>query len=300
MSRPTVTFRTPDDGLATLSPGDILGRMWGAALRLDHPRVSEAHAMVSLRGDTLQLLRLRGGLWVDDRQLTEVELAPGMRVRLTQELSLDVVDVDLPEDVLVLQVDGGPEVPLTGSVYALHTADGEAVCARYVAGAGAYLWSTSSGMALALAGQPAALLEPGREWALGPHRYAVHARAAGAVGALATELGGNEPMRIVARYDVVHIHREGRPPVELVGVAARIVSELVAVGGVESCDAVAMEVCGAGNPDPGQLRKRLDKNLWTLRRKLAAARIRPDLVRTTGTGHLELVLYEGDRAVDET
>ena len=92
----------------------------------------------------------------------------------------------------------------------------------------------------------------------------------------------------------------GRPLVELNGVCAKIVSELISVGGMESSDAVASEVCGAGKPDPAQLRKRLDKNLWTLRRKLERAHLRPDLVRATGTGFLQLMLQEGDEVIDET
>lgn len=44
--------------------GDVVGRLWTAALQLDDGRVSEAHAMVSLREGQLQLLPLRGALAV--------------------------------------------------------------------------------------------------------------------------------------------------------------------------------------------------------------------------------------------
>jgi pSer/pThr/pTyr-binding forkhead associated (FHA) protein len=46
----TVRLRLPDGSTTTLAPGDIIGRMASAALVLDDGRVSEAHAMVSLRG----------------------------------------------------------------------------------------------------------------------------------------------------------------------------------------------------------------------------------------------------------
>ena len=39
--------------------------MWSAALHLDDPRVSEAHAMVSIRGSELKLLALRGRFQID-------------------------------------------------------------------------------------------------------------------------------------------------------------------------------------------------------------------------------------------
>lgn len=53
-------FRLPDDRLVDAAPGDILGRLPTAAVRLNDPRISEAHALVSLRGRTLRLLALRG------------------------------------------------------------------------------------------------------------------------------------------------------------------------------------------------------------------------------------------------
>lgn len=41
------------------APGDLIGRLPGAALQIADPRVSEAHAMVSLRAGELVLLALR-------------------------------------------------------------------------------------------------------------------------------------------------------------------------------------------------------------------------------------------------
>jgi len=37
----------PDDKAVELGHGDIIGRLWSAALSIPDPRVSEAHAMVS-------------------------------------------------------------------------------------------------------------------------------------------------------------------------------------------------------------------------------------------------------------
>ena len=44
-----VTLRAPDGRIYQLSHGDLVGRIWSAALCLSDPQVSEAHAMVSLR-----------------------------------------------------------------------------------------------------------------------------------------------------------------------------------------------------------------------------------------------------------
>jgi len=50
MSRALVWIRLPDGSLVALGHGDFIGRVWTAALVLDDPRVSEGHAMISLRG----------------------------------------------------------------------------------------------------------------------------------------------------------------------------------------------------------------------------------------------------------
>ncbi len=59
MGNPFVRLRTHDGVTADVPPGGLIGRLPGAALRLDDPLVSEAHALVSLRGRKLKLLALR-------------------------------------------------------------------------------------------------------------------------------------------------------------------------------------------------------------------------------------------------
>ena len=57
--RPTVSLQLPDGSIHELGHGDLIGRLWTAALHLDDGRISEAHAMISLRGSELHLLALR-------------------------------------------------------------------------------------------------------------------------------------------------------------------------------------------------------------------------------------------------
>ena len=119
-------------------------------------------------------------------------------------------------------------------------------------------------------------------------------------GQTPTRLDGalHPPLRIVARFDTVHIHVEGRPVVTFDGLHARILSELVAVGGPASWDVIAGEVWKEDADDRLQLRRRWDVSLARLRRKLREARVRPDLVRAGGTGQVELLLYEHDSVED--
>ena len=79
---PTIVFRLPDGTTAALGHGDVIGRLESAALHLSDPRISEAHAMVSLRGGALKLVALRGRLVVDGAALRDVELVPGLVVQL--------------------------------------------------------------------------------------------------------------------------------------------------------------------------------------------------------------------------
>lgn len=293
---PQVTLLVPDGTTHTLGPGDLIGRLWTAALRIDHPRLSEAHAMVSLRNGELQLLRLRGMLRVAGERVAEVALDPGLRVDLADGVWLEVLDVDLPDEVLVLACDGG-SWPLLGPIHSLFPGS-PALVHRHDPTAAAWVWGTGTGYALALPGRPAAALGVGDEWDVAgrhwwvestPHREA----------ALPTTVEAGLPLRLVCRFDLVEIHRAGRPPARLAGTPARLVSELAALGGIADWQVIAREVCGAGRPDEQRLRRRLDKNLWSLRRKLAELGVRPDLVQTTGTGLLHLALAEGDSLVSQ-
>jgi len=71
-----------------------------STVRIDDPRISEAHALVSLRGTELKLLALRGRLSVDGKPRTEVTLIPGLRVVLAGFFGLTVDDVAMPDQIL--------------------------------------------------------------------------------------------------------------------------------------------------------------------------------------------------------
>ena len=76
-------------------------------------------------------------------------------------------------------------------------------------------------------------------------------------------------------------------------------SEVVAFDGPVPWEVLAKELW-PGEDDRNLLRRKLDVNLSRLRKKLRDARIRPDLVRSDGFGHVELFLHDGDRVEDRT
>ncbi len=289
----------PDGSVRDLYPGDIIGRMWTANLQLDDGRISEAHALVSLRGGDLKLLALRGLLAVNRKPIQEVVLAPGVDVRLAKDMHLQVIEVELPTSVLALEGDGLRRQQLAASVCSLHTRPQPMLVPRFERGAAAHLWSTEDAWRLQIPGAPPRALSPGDTWTLDGHDFRVVEVALARAGQDETRMMGrlHPPLRIVAQYDSVQIHRKGEAPIVLNGLSAHIVSELVSFDGPANWEAIAGEIW-RGEDDRYALRRRWDVNLSRLRRKLRDARIRPDLIKANGTGHFELLLYDGDAVED--
>ncbi|MCB9798022.1 MAG: FHA domain-containing protein [Alphaproteobacteria bacterium] len=296
--RATVRLRLPDGSVDHLGPGDIIGRTWTAALRVDDPGVSEAHALVSLRGETLKLLALRGRFLVDGQASVEVDLAAGQRLRISQETELVVEAVTLPESVLALEGEGLPRQVLVGTS-SLWCQPAPRLSAGHQPKADAVVWTDGEAWRLRVQGA-VQVLHPG-------DAFQVHGRTFRAVEVSLAQASQaqtraadavDEPLRIVAAYDTAHLHRKGRPPVVLSGQAAQVISELVAADGPMSWEAIAREIW-RDQLDRHALRRKWDICLVRLRNRLRDADVRPDLVVSTG-GQVELVLLEGDEVVDKT
>jgi hypothetical protein len=291
-----VELRLPDGTLRELGHGDLIGRLWSAALLIDDARVSEAHALVSLRGGDLKLLALRGRLLVDGRPVGDVALVPGLRVGLAEGLDLEVVSVERPADALAVEGDGLPRQALAG-VCSLLTRPRPRLAAGQVAGAAAHFWSAGDDWRLQLAGEAPRPLRAGDAWTADGREFRAVRLALAEAGTARTL--GTGPLRIVAQYDSVHLHADGRPPLALGGLPARILSELVAIGGPAPWDVVAAEVW-RDTTERAQLRTRWDVALTRLRRRLDAAGVRADLVRTDGSGYVELFTHPHDVVEDRT
>lgn len=292
-----VVVRLPDGSRASLTHGDLVGRLETAALHLDDPRVSEAHAMVSLRGAVMKLIALRGRIAVDGHALRDVELTPGLVVQLAAELALVVERVVLPDEVVGIAVGGGA-VRVVSSVCSVV---GDALKVGYVPDAAAWVWPSGGTLALRWPNGDDAVLTVGSDVAVGDAVLCVRAIDMGRGRSFATTDHGRapevSPIEVVARYTSVHVRRAHLPTVVIAGLAARVVSELVAAGVPMPWAALAHELWPEV-PDE-DLRARWDVTMSRLRKKLVAAGLRPDLVRSDGHGNLELCLGPGDVARDE-
>ncbi|MEZ4235531.1 MAG: hypothetical protein R3F59_05085 [Myxococcota bacterium] len=114
-----VQLRLPDGEVVQLAPGSLIGRLSSAELRFTDPNVSEAHALVSLRGRELKLLALRRWFEVAGKRLSELVLAPGQQIHLAPEVVLTVEAVEVAPTVLALTGLGEEPVELEAAVHAV-------------------------------------------------------------------------------------------------------------------------------------------------------------------------------------
>lgn len=97
-----VLLTTAEGARHVLLPTAIIGRLAKADLQLHDPTVSEAHALISLRGGEVRLLALRGGLVVDGVPCREIALRRGQVVEIGA-VTLRVTSVTLPTHELALR-----------------------------------------------------------------------------------------------------------------------------------------------------------------------------------------------------
>jgi hypothetical protein len=287
------TFRLPDGTCRTLAAGDLVGRLWSAALQIDDPRVSEGHAMLSLRGGDLWLLALRRRLAIGGKSVAEVRLATGQRIALAQGLELVVEAVELPDTALAIEAPGLPTTVLPG-VCSLRVHPQIQLFSRHEPGAPCLLWDTCDGWRRAQDGVTTTLTE-GDTWQVEGVTFRAVALPVGGAGLSPTRMTGgiDPPLRIVTAWETAQVQAGDSPPVTFAGVHARILSELALLGGPAGWEVVAREVW-PDEEDAWVLRKRWDVNLGRIRGRLREGGVRTDLVRAAGTGQVELVLRRGD------
>lgn len=290
-----VSLRTDDGETHSLIHGDVIGRLWSAALHVNDGRVSECHAMVSNRGAEMQLLALRGRFRIGGEVAREAVLAVGQRIELAPGVGLDVVEVRTPEFALAVEAPG-----LTGRVVAgVVSLFGSPP--RLVPGwspkAQSRLWPTGDGWMRN--GEEGPLpVSDGSTWEVQGTPFTARMLYTGGVQPTEDNLLTHR-LKLVNRYDAVHIHQlPAGNTLVLSGLSARLVSELALVGQPLEWHALAAELWG---PHPKHLlRKRWDMQISRLRRKFRAGGVRTNLVSPDGRGLVQLVLGPQDELVDET
>ncbi len=294
-SRTVAWCRLDDEpeGIA-LTHGDWIGRTHAATLLVDDSRISEAHAMVSLRGGRLVLLGLRGRFRVHGRVLAEVVLEPGLRVELAAGRVLTVERVELPQLVLGLTGEGLAPFVLPGTV-SVDLGPPPRVRPGWQPDADLVLWSVDDAWRCSIQGGPAQPVAIGDRLQVGALAFTAVGMPIGSAGAPRTVTDLAAPLRLTASFHTVQVRVGGAAPVVIGGQSGRLLSELVELAGPVEWTLVADELWGpAANADAH--RRRWDVALSRLRSRLRAVGVRTDLVSTDGTGKVELLLRDGDRA----
>lgn len=271
-----------------MTPGDVIGRHHACALNIADERVSEAHALLSLRGAFLHLLTLRGGMRVDGTPVRDPRLALGARIELAPQLFVPVVDLVLPDAILAVVGPGIDSVLSRSASLVL------APTPRIVPGADAQAvgrfwndgrqWFFQHGDACDAVHSGAELSVPG--W-----QGRIEERTLGAVSTEPTRQT-ERPLRIETRFATAHIYSGPVRSLTVGGVPARILHELAEFEGPVDWRLVARAVWPTG--DEHKVRRRWDAALSRLRASLREAGVRDDLVHADGCGQIELLTYPGD------
>ena len=288
-----------DDGRGfALQPGDLIGRMAGAALSLNDGRISEAHALISLRGGALRLLALRGLFTVDDQLVAAVTLVPGLRVELAPGLAFTVAGLALPDRVAALSGEGLNLQALT-SLSSLLLDPDPRISPRYEPDAAAVLWSRGDGWRLQPAGEETRPLGEGEPFEVGGRRFVLGSMPLAHAGPGITERTEARPLTIRFAGSAVELRRGDGASVTLRGNGAHLIRELVEFAGPVDWYTLARQVWPDGPcVDRTRLRARLDTTLKRVRARLRDGGVGAGVLVFTQTGQVELLSQPGDRIVE--
>jgi hypothetical protein len=294
-----VVVATADGTITSLQSGDLVGRGHACKLVLDDPRISEAHALVSLRGDALWLLGLRGRMHVAGAAIDRLRLDEDTVVTLAPGVTLTVLEVVVPDAVMAVEL-GGLGAQLLSGTTSVVTRPVPVLRGGWHPAADAWIWNTDDTWRLRRAGErELVLLEDGVAITVAGVDLVPRWAAVDDAG-IAHTLKSAEPLRIEAKFYSVHItRRSGGEALVVNGTAARVLSELVALKGPVEWSVAAREIWGQDAPEV-LLRSRWDTTISRLRHRLRCAGLRPDLVRASRSGIVELVLGPEDEVIDLT
>ena len=298
-------METPAGVVIELAPESIVGRMSRAALRIEDPRISEAHALVSLRGSDLKLLALRGRMSVAGKPVTEVKLTPGLRIVLAGFYALTCVSVHLPKRVPAICTPMAEPFPAIG-VVAIHPDSEVPLRSGFDPEAPANLWySHETAWLRTKDADSDQAIAMDASFVVGGSTFTLAEVETTSLGSMATAERGrfDTAMSLHLQYDIVRLTAAHGATQTFDGLLARALCELHAIGKPVAWQELARLVWGTAVADEltePQLRQRWDQLLTRMRMKLREAGLRSDLIRSARPGLVELVLGPNDRVVDGT
>lgn len=278
-----------------VSPGEFIGRSDMATLCVDDPRVSEAHAMVSLRGQSLKLLALRGRFVVDGKVSSEATLKKGLEVELARGLKLHCVGVSMPKSLPGIEIEGMPPFLLTGTM-TFFLENPIRVSNSFDPRGDMIFWAVGNRWRASVGREPA------REVSIGDlieHEgvtLKITAHPIQNAAQTATKLSLRVPMTLYDLGNAVRIERDGEPTLLVSGIPGKIFAALLKDEQTKDWRDIAAFVWPGDASLQSALRRRFDAGLSRLREKVSSLTTDgEELVRLDGAGMLTLALGEHDR-----
>ncbi len=283
-----------------LGPGDVIGRSDVAAMCLDDPRVSEAHAMISLRDRALKLIGLRGWFKHGDEVCQELELTPGLRVELAPGVELECEEVTLPTHLIGLELPGGLVVTLVKTMTLSIDAGRPALRGGFDPDSDAVFWSVGSRWRARIGDAESIDLTPGDTLSWGDVHVEVVAVPLSSGSHTQTKSRLRLPLTLTITRGRVLVERADTEPMLISGVPGRLLASVLSRGGSAGWEEVIEDVWPDDASTRSALRRRFDTGLRRLRDTLRHALPgQDDLVSLDGTGVLVANLRDEDRLVNE-
>ncbi len=280
----------------SLGMGDLIGRSEQAALCIDDPRISEAHALVSLRGETLMLLALRGRFRVGGKVMSEVVLRSGMAIDLHKDFWLRCEEVVVPEALTGLMLPGLARMTLahTSSLFLDLDAGAHVMRPGYAPDADVIFWPLGDAWSARVRGDAAIPFRAGDVLSVsGVEIQGVHVPLRDAA-IPRTRQSERAPLGLRVDARSVRVDR-GEDVVSITGIPGKILASVARCEHPPSWQDVVRLVWSDEACEVDALRHRFDVGLLRLREKLGLWGLPTDLIQMDGSGMVLLKLDPDDR-----
>lgn len=283
-----------------LGMGDVIGRSKQAALCINDPRISEAHALVSLRGSSLMLLALRGRFRHKGEVVPEVELKAGVDIELYKGLWLHCEEVVVPNTLTGLEVPGLGVVTLTHtcSLFLDRVTESFSIKQGYIKQADVVMWSCGAAWSYRLNGEEPKALSAGSVFEVGGLTLTHVQIDLEVAGISRTRGSGRPPVLLEVAPTSVSVRVDVHERAEVItGIPGKILAACTHYRHPIEWETLARRVWSDDMCSAGSLRRRFDVGLLRLREKLQTLGLPSDLVGMDGSGLVVLRLGADDRVL---